>query len=107
MGLKKFITQQTFYFMNNSGRTTDEQFWKSMYGGTSCKWDDNYGNSSSYGTSYYDYDFDSRSTKRRHKFSPVLLIFSTVYNCEHCGAKKEDCLTDFCEDKQHDFGDWG
>ena len=60
---------------------------------------------------YYDHDYDYGTTKTRHKFTPVLLVWSTVYNCKLCGAKKEECKTDYCDDnkKKDDFdiGDWG
>ena len=95
--------------MNNSGRTTDASFWKSLYGVVDCRWDDYYGNGSGSGSGYGDVGWGSSKSKRRHEFSPVLLVFTTVYNCKHCGAKKEDCLTDYCPDKKDDFdiGDWG
>lgn len=63
----------------------------------------------------YDYwvpDYDPGPSKRKHEFSPILLINSTVYDCKHCKRKKEDCKTEYCEDEnkplEHDYlGDWG
>jgi hypothetical protein len=96
--------------MNNTGRTTDAGFWKALYSGASANWRSDYGNSSGYGDSYYDSDFYSRKDKRRHEFSPVLLVYTTVYDCKHCGRKKEDCSTDYCEDEGNppgwDIGGW-
>jgi hypothetical protein len=95
---------------NNKGGTTDAEFWKSLYGSAYSSWDSNYGNSSGYGNSYYDSDWTTRKNKREHKFSPVLLIYTTVYNCEHCGRKKEDCKYTYCDDEDNpptwDIGDW-
>lgn len=29
-------------------------------------------------------------TKCNHKWKPTLLVFSTVFDCEHCNMKQED-----------------
>lgn len=97
--------------MNNSGRTTDAKFWKTMYSSDSITSGSYYGGSSGYGNSYYDSDWTTRKTKREHKFSPILLVFTTVYNCEHCKRKKEDCKYTYCEDEDnppelYDTGGW-
>jgi len=44
--------------------------------------------------------------KKRHEFLPVLLIFSTVYNCKHCGMNKEDCMSDYCDGSEDDYPDF-
>lgn len=89
--------------MNNIGRTTDATFWKALYSGTCASWDSDYGNRNGYGNGYYDSDWNTRKTKREHKFSPVLLIITTVWNCSECGKKKEDCLTNYCDDEPPEF----
>ena len=44
-----------------------------------------------YNKSYVDNDWDMDYTpKCKHKWKAVLLLTSTVYDCEHCGAKKEE-----------------
>lgn len=91
--------------MSNS----NDKFWQSLYGNVNSHWNDRSYSSNSYGTWSYGYDLDYNKPKRRHKFSPILLIFSTVYNCEHCGAKKEDCKTDYCDEykePEYDTGGW-
>lgn len=81
---------------------------KSNTGGINCSWDSDYGNSAGYGKGYLDNYYSPPKAKRKHQFSPVLLVFSTVYNCDHCGAKKEDCKTEYCDGKDDlDIGDWG
>jgi len=70
----------------------------------------------------WDYDMDyglpsswdgeyKASSKRKHEFSPVLLVFTTVYNCIHCKRKKEDCKYTYCEHEdnppEYDIGGWG
>ena len=42
-------------------------------------------------------DIEIYKPKRKHEFTPVLLIFSTAYHCKHCGAKKEENKGDYCE----------
>jgi hypothetical protein len=65
-----------------------------------------------YGSGYYYDDIDTRKDKRKHTFSPVLLINTTVYDCEHCKRKKEDCKSEYCEDEDSqpdtgwDIGGW-
>jgi hypothetical protein len=76
-----------------------------------ANWDDNWNRGSVNGKSYRnDPIYSSKSTKRRHEFSPVLLVISTCYNCKHCGAKKEDTKTDYCDEKEddlyYDTGGW-
>lgn len=94
--------------MNNSGRIKNEELYKLLSSSTNCSWDSYYGNGIANGNSYYDDDFLTGKTKRRHEFSPVVLIFSTVWNCKHCGAKKEDCRTEYCDElDDFDIGDWG
>ncbi len=61
---------------------------------------------------YWIPDYDPPEPKRKHEFSPVLLINSTVYDCKHCKRKKEDCKTDYCEEEgvppnHQNLGDWG
>jgi len=82
----------------------------------SNSWDGYYGDGTGYGGGYNDLDFNTRKTKKRHDFSPVLLIYTTCYNCKHCGMKKEECMWDHCEDEpknykkkdtDFDYGDWG
>lgn len=44
-----------------------------------------------YNEAYVDSDSDWRYTpKCRHEWKAVLLLTSTVYDCIHCGAKKEE-----------------
>lgn len=84
-----------------------------MYSNINSHWTNYYPSSSSYRGDSYDDDFATFSNKRKHSFTPILLVISTVYNCDHCGAKKEECTTDYCEEKKidknhnYDIGDWG
>lgn len=86
------------------------EYFKVDYTTPCANWDSYSGNGSDNGRSYYDSDWTPRTNKRTHKFSPVLLIFSTVWNCSECGKKKEDCLTNYCEDEDNppnwDLGGW-
>lgn len=91
----------------NSGRTTDEEFWKALYGGSRCNWGGDDWDMYSTGRVYYDGDLYSGTTKRKHEFTPVLLIFNTVYNCKHCDMKKEDCISEYCDTEYPDIGSWG
>lgn len=78
--------------------------YKDLINTASAKWDDDYGNYSGYGKPYYE----SPKPKRKHEFTPILLINSTVFNCKLCGAKKEECLTEYCEENEDiwDTGGW-
>ena len=92
--------------MNNRGRTADVEFWKSLYGSSNTINCSYYGGSSGYGNSYYDSDIYTRKDKRKHQFTPVFLIMSTVYDCEHCKRKKEDCSYEYCEDEDSPPDTW-
>lgn len=75
-----------------------------------ANWDDPWDRSSVNGKSYHSDPIYSSKTKRRHEFSPLLLVITTCYNCKHCGAKKEDTKTDYCDEKEddlyYDTGGW-
>lgn len=75
-----------------------------------ANWDDPWDRSSVNGKSYSSDTIYSTKTKKRHEFSPVLLVITTAYNCKHCGAKKEDTKTDYCDEKEddlyYDTGGW-
>lgn len=92
-------------------RRSYSEFYKVDYSNPCADWDGMYGSGAGYGKSYYDRDFSSGSTKRKHEFTPILLINSTVFNCKHCGAKQEDAKTEFCDVKEdnndYDIGGWG
>lgn len=89
-------------------RIPDVESWRKITTNPSNNWDDPFSGEYGYKQVNWHREYDSSPSKRPHKFSPVLLVFSTVYNCEHCGAKKEDCLTDYCETKDDlNVGDWG
>jgi len=48
----------------------------------------------------YDYwDSPPPFKRTRHEWVPVLLLNQTVYDCKHCGAKKEKTKGDYCEDE--------
>lgn len=38
----------------------------------------------------YDYDYKPKPINCFHRWKPVLLLSKTVFDCEKCGAKKED-----------------
>lgn len=40
-----------------------------------------------------DFTYDSPFLVCNHKWKPIFLLSSTVYNCEFCDMKKEDLLT--------------
>lgn len=95
----------------NKGSTYDiRQHQSSYYYGSSGDWDDYYPHGSGYGDPYYSNDFNSRKNKKRHEFSPVLLIYTTCYDCKHCKRKKEDCTSEYCDDENSppdwDIRDW-
>lgn len=96
--------------MNNKGRTTDAEFWKSLYSGPTSSWDHYYGGSWYGGEGSGNGYGSSKPSKKEHKFSPILLVFSTVFNCEHCNRKKEDCKYNYCDDEDSpptfDTGGW-
>lgn len=74
-----------------------------------ANWDDPWDRGSVNGKSYRDDSIYSAKVKRRHEFSPILLSFATVYDCKHCGAKKEEAKTDYCDeqdDTDYDTGGW-
>jgi hypothetical protein len=79
---------------------------KSNYYNTSNGWDDSDIYRINVGVDDYWDNRSSGKSKRKHEFSPVLLVFTTVYNCKHCGAKKEDCKTSYCDEFDLDIGDW-
>ncbi len=86
----------------------DDSIRKNNTGITCSNWDDPYGGGG-YGRTWSNEGYYSTpKAKRKHKFSPVLLVFSTVYNCEHCGAKQEDCKSEYCDSNDElNIGDWG
>ena len=58
-------------------------------------WDDGYG---FFDYAYPEYENEKKElTKKQnkcyHEYYPIQLIFSTVWNCKHCNAKKEE-ITD-------------
>lgn len=81
-------------------------FWQAMYGNINNHWSSGYGGS--HDKSYYDSKIIIPSVRRRHSFSPILLIYTTVFDCKLCGAKKEDCCSDYCEEDNENIyeGDW-
>lgn len=62
---------------------------------------------SGYGYGEYGYDSPSYKSKRKHEFTPVLLVWSTVFDCKHCGVKKETATSEYCESETNDIEDWG
>lgn len=76
------------------------RFCKDLPDNRSSNWDVYNAYGYGYGSGYYDDDWYTRKDKRQHEFSPVLLVNSTVYDCKHCGKKKEDCRTEYCEDEE-------
>lgn len=83
-------------------------FWQAMYGNINNHWSSGYGGSN-YDKSYYDTEPTKSSTRQRHSFSPILLVYTTVFDCKLCGAKKENCSSDYCEEKDDTNlydGDW-
>lgn len=42
---------------------------------------------------YYLHNYDGPSGCR-HKWKPILLLNTTVYDCDLCGMKKEECDED-------------
>lgn len=54
-----------------------------------------------YWNNYDDWDGESygRGDRRKHDWTPILLSFQTVYNCSHCGCKKEKAKSEYCEDE--------
>lgn len=89
---------------NKDGRKHNGTFYTDLYSNVNSHWWYDSNSDSGYGDSNYDFI----EPKRKHKFAPILLIYTTVYNCELCGAKKEDCSSDYCNQKKSDFdiGDW-
>lgn len=41
-------------------------------------------------------DNSSSYSRTRHDWIPILLLNSTVYDCKHCGEKKEKTKTEYC-----------
>lgn len=37
--------------------------------------------------------------RSKHVWSSTLLVFTTVWTCKNCGAKKEDNKGDYCEEE--------
>lgn len=37
--------------------------------------------------------------RNKHDWTSTLLVFTTVYTCKNCGAKKEDNKGDYCEEE--------
>jgi len=92
-----------------SGSKHDE-LWKGYIINPHHSWDDPFKIDTGHGASNKYSNWGNSKSKKLHKYIPVLLIFTTAYNCEHCGAKKEDCKTDYCEEKEDynlDIGEWG
>lgn len=94
----------------SNGSSNNDPSWKGNSANINSHWSGSYGSGGYYGTGYNDYDYGYSKPKRKHSFTPVLLIVTTVYDCEHCGAKKEDCTSDYCDEPEthyNDQGDWG
>lgn len=94
----------------NKGETTDAEFWKNIYGNANCHWDYYDKRRAGNGGNDLDYNSNTRKAKREHEFSPILLVYTTCYDCKHCKRKKEDCKTNYCSDEDNppewDLGGW-
>lgn len=91
-----------------SGRIPNVNPYKDLIINPHNNWDDPYGSSYGGRNDPWAREYSSTKAKRKHEFSPILLINTTVYDCKHCKAKKEDCLTEFCDEpEQLNIGDWG
>lgn len=65
-----------------------------------CKmgWSDDYGG-------YYPHTVPAYKPKQKHQWKSTLLITSTVYECTHCGVKKEEVIDEeYCEDNDNTGG---
>ena len=90
--LKKLLTLLTLLYMNNT---------------VVSSWDYDYISE----TEYASTEWTVKKNRKQHSFKAILLIYSTVYNCEHCNRKKEDCNYTYCDDEVTppsgwDIGGW-
>lgn len=72
--------------------------------GIVANWDSDWG----YGSKKTEWweDYHKPKEKKKHDWEATLLVFSTVYTCKHCGAKKEKCDSEYCSggEEPPDFG---
>lgn len=48
---------------------------------------------------WYDIDYAKPSKRTLHKWKPILLARSTVWNCELCDTKREHAKGETCEEE--------
>lgn len=82
--------------MNNTKNPCEEILlnWDSDWGYKKTEW-------------WEEYKSPSVKEKKKHEWQAILLSFVTVYDCKHCGIKKEDAKSEYCADDRDippDFG---